>query len=51
MKIGFMLPVMGAMATRENMVGMAEMAEARGFESIWVPDHVIMPTRSESTYP
>ena len=51
MKIGFMLPVMGAMATRENMVGMAEMAEARGFESIWVPDHVIMPTRIESTYP
>ena len=31
MKIGFMLPVMGAMATQENMVAMAQLAEARGF--------------------
>ena len=51
MKIGFMLPVMGAMATQENMVAMAQLAEARGFESVWVPDHVIMPTRIVSTYP
>lgn len=51
MKIGFMLPMFGAMATRGNMVAMAQLAEQRGFESIWAPDHVIMPTRIETTYP
>ena len=45
MKIGFMLPAFGAMATNENMLTMAQLAEERGFESIWAPDHVIMPTK------
>lgn len=51
MKIGFMLPAFGSMATRQNMLDMAQLAEARGFESVWVPDHVIMPTRIETPYP
>ena len=35
MKIGFMLPAFGAMATHENMLAMAQLAEERGFESVW----------------
>lgn len=51
MKIGFMLPMFGAMATHRNMIDMARLAEDRGFESIWAPDHVIMPTRIATKYP
>ena len=51
MKIGFMLPMFGPMATHDNMLNMAQLAEDRGFESIWVPDHVIMPTQIDTTYP
>ena len=51
MKIGFMLPMFGPMATHENMFDMAQLAEERGFESVWAPDHVIMPTRINTTYP
>ncbi len=51
MKIGFMLPQFGAMATHENMFAMAQLAEERGFESIWAADHVIMPTEVTTTYP
>ena len=51
MKIGFMLPAFGTMATHENMLAMAQLAEDRGFESIWAPDHVIMPTKIDTPYP
>tara|TARA_Y100000588_G_C14081132_1_gene850211 strand:- start:203 stop:1120 length:918 start_codon:yes stop_codon:yes gene_type:complete len=51
MKIGFMLPVFGEMATSKNIIEMAQLAENRGFESIWTNDHVIMPTQIETPYP
>ena len=51
MKIGFMLPMFGEMATSKNVVEMARLAENRGFESIWTNDHVIMPTRIDTPYP
>ncbi len=51
MKIGFMLPMFGAMATHNNMFAMAQLAEQRGFESVWAPDHVIMPTQISTSYP
>ena len=51
MKLGFMLPVFGELATSENMIAMAVLAEQKGFESIWCNDHVIMPTRITTPYP
>ena len=51
MKFGFMLPQFGAMATHENMLSMAQLAEEQGFESVWAADHVIMPTRISTPYP
>jgi len=50
-KIGFMLPMFGEMATSKNIIAMAQLAEQRGFESIWTNDHVIMPTRIDTPYP
>ena len=51
MKIGFMLPQFGAMATYQNMMDMAQLAEERDFESVWAADHVIMPTDVSTPYP
>lgn len=51
MKVGFMLPVFGDLATSENMIEMATLAEQKGFESIWCNDHVIMPTQISTPYP
>ncbi|MBE04430.1 MAG: hypothetical protein CMD67_10500 [Gammaproteobacteria bacterium] len=51
MKIGFMLPMFGVMATHENMIRMAHFAEDKGFESVWSPDHIVMPTKIETPYP
>jgi probable F420-dependent oxidoreductase len=51
MKIGFMLPMFGVMANHENMIKMAHFAEEKGFESVWSPDHIVMPTKIETPYP
>lgn len=51
MKIGFMLPQFGEMASHENMFSMARLAEDQGFESVWAADHVIMPTEINTPYP
>ena len=51
MKIGVHLGNGGVWATPETIVGLGERAEALGFDSVWVSDHVVVPTRIESTYP
>ena len=51
MKIGFMLPMFGKLATSKIVVEMAQLAENRGFESVWTNDHVIMPTQIDTPYP
>ncbi|MGB2694342.1 MAG: LLM class F420-dependent oxidoreductase [Dehalococcoidia bacterium] len=51
MEIGLHLPHMGPLATREGLTGFARMAEERGFESLWVSDHVIIPRNLKSRYP
>jgi probable F420-dependent oxidoreductase len=33
------------------MIEVAKHAEAFGFESVWVPEHLVLPTRFESRYP
>ena len=34
-----------------SLVDVARAAEERGFESIWVPEHIHMPVKTESRYP
>jgi len=43
MKFGFHLPHFGPQADRDEIVAVAQKAEALGFDSIWVLDHLIMP--------
>jgi probable F420-dependent oxidoreductase len=35
----------------EDIARVAQRAEALGFESVWVPEHVVFPTRIASRYP
>jgi len=51
MEFGCHLPVFGPMATRENLLAFARRAEALGYDSLWVSDHVVIPTAIASRYP
>lgn len=43
MKIGIALPVFGKYAGRDEILETALAAEALGYDSIWVSDHVVVP--------
>jgi probable F420-dependent oxidoreductase len=55
MKFGMMLPTLGTLATgtgiSETQVAVVQKAEELGFDSVWVPDHVVIPTTIKSRYP
>lgn len=45
------LPQWGGGAKRSGVIAVAEAVEACGLDSVWVADHLVFPSRSESTYP
>jgi probable F420-dependent oxidoreductase len=49
--IGCTLPTSGRGADPAALRDGAQAAEALGFDSVWVSDHVVIPARIESTYP
>ena len=55
MRFGMMLPTLGPLATGPGamnaLLTIAQKAEALGFESLWVPDHVVIPADIKSRYP
>ncbi len=51
MDIGCHLPVYGPAATREALTLFARRAEALGYDSLWVSDHVVLPYTIRSRYP
>jgi probable F420-dependent oxidoreductase len=51
MEIGVHLPQIGPLANRDGLAAFARAAEDRGFDSLWVSDHVIVPRSLESKYP
>jgi probable F420-dependent oxidoreductase len=50
MKIG-LIPVNVGVPNAQAMVGMAQLAEAVGFESVWTFEHAIVPIDYQSKYP
>ena len=50
MKIG-LIPVNVGVPNVQAMVGMAQLAEGLGFESLWTFEHAIVPVEYESKYP
>jgi probable F420-dependent oxidoreductase len=50
MKIG-LIPVNVGVPNAQAMIGMAQLAESVGFESLWTFEHAIVPNDYESKYP
>ncbi len=50
MKIG-LIPVNIGIENAEQMVGLAQLAEQCGYESVWTFEHVIVPVDYQSKYP
>jgi probable F420-dependent oxidoreductase len=50
MKFG-LIPVNIGVATAQQMIGVAQLAESVGFESVWTFEHVIVPVEYQSKYP
>lgn len=51
MLFGFALPGRGPLATPEALTKLAERADALRYGSVFVTDHVVIPTTNNSTYP
>ncbi len=48
---GLDVGVYGRLATREQILEIAELAETSGLDAIWVADHVVFPVTFTSKYP
>lgn len=51
MRLGFVLPVEGAIATRRNVLDTARAAEASGADSVWTTDRILQPGAPPGGYP
>ncbi len=51
MEFGIHLPQLGWRANRESVKEVAQRAEALGYESCWVSDHIAIPEKIETEYP
>lgn len=50
-RLGVQLPHFGPHASAEGVGAFAERVEQLGFDSVWVADHVVLPTQTEGDYP
>jgi probable F420-dependent oxidoreductase len=51
MRVGAKVPNFGPLPTELGVPAMARRLEAAGFDSLWISDHVVMPTTVASRYP
>ena len=51
MQFGFALPHVGTETNREAIVAVAQRAEALGFDSLWVLDRLLWPSKPTAKYP
>src|SRR5208283_4663569 len=51
MRVGFLLPQLGPVSSREAIVRVARRAEELGFDSLWVVDRLLYPVKPQSNYP
>lgn len=50
MRIGFELPNIGPAASPESIVGVAQRAEALGYDSLWVIERLLFPVQPQTPY-
>jgi probable F420-dependent oxidoreductase len=51
MKVGCALPQSGALASRENLIRVAQRAEELGYDSVWVFERLLWPVNPRDPYP
>jgi probable F420-dependent oxidoreductase len=51
LKIGFHLPHIGPLATRDGLRASAQAVEEAGFDSVWVSEHIVIPRKQVNRYP
>ena len=51
MQFGCTLPNRGDLTSADNLKVMAQTAEKNGFDSVWVSDHIVIPTDIAPLYP
>jgi probable F420-dependent oxidoreductase len=51
LQLGIKLPNISSIAEREPMLRLAQAAEALGYDSVWVADHVVIPRETRSEHP
>lgn len=51
MKFGLLIPLAAPYATRQYIELLGRLAESHGFDSLWVGEHVVVPTQAKSEYP
>ena len=51
MDFGIVLPNLGPLSTADAMIAIAQRAEALGFADLWTSDHVVLPIKSNTSYP
>jgi probable F420-dependent oxidoreductase len=50
LKFGYILPNFGDKISSTELLDLAELCEAEGYDSVWVTDHVIMPVELREPY-
>jgi len=51
MRVGFILPNIGPLASPEMLVQAAQKAEALGYDSLWVTERLLYPVKPQTPYP
>lgn len=51
MKIGFALPNVGSLSTKEAVAKVAQRAEALGYDSLWTIERLLWPVKPQTPYP
>ncbi len=50
MRLGFNIPNLGPAASAENIVKVAQRAEALGYDTVWVTERLLWPTNPQTPY-
>ncbi|HWP84412.1 MAG TPA: LLM class F420-dependent oxidoreductase [Terriglobia bacterium] len=51
MRVGFGLPQIGPLGTRENLVKVAQRAEELGYDNLWTIERLLYPLKPQTPYP
>jgi probable F420-dependent oxidoreductase len=51
MRVGFGLPQIGPLGTRDNLVKCAQRAEELGFDNLWTVERLLYPVKPQTPYP